>query len=605
MSGESRQEQRERVKRRIRAAMDPDRYDYRPETVQNYYVKSDVYQRVVIYARVSTNNPSQTSSFELQQKYYEELVAKYPKWELVKIYADEGKSGTTTEHRPEFLQMMEDAKAGKFDLIITKNISRLNRNTVHFLNTIRKLSAWGIGVYFESEAVYSLNQDTTQGVEFQAVMAEQESRNRSRSMETSIRMRLDHGLPLTPELLGLMHDENGKLILNPETANTPKLMFYCYLYGYSTQQIADFLTKLIKKTYLGNVKWTAGGVARILRSERYCGDVQTRKRFKKFAADVPEGGQKTFKNRGQKPQSYYHGEHEAIISYADYLAVQRIMDNAKYGGTSILPELRVIEEGLLKGFVIVHPHWSTFTVQNYIDACRSAGVEDEPVMAEEEGAFDLRGYEKAKDNLFSDQDVPYISLQQNRLIFSAECVKRVNCGDYIELLVHPVKKQIAIRPAPRDGKYTIRWAKGFTHEPRPIACMAFIQKIYEMFGWQDNCGYRLYGTIYRDGGSTAEIFSTSDATLFINKDDVTNVPGKLLGIKGKLVRGFNGDYKERIGNEYYKEKSLTELRHLTKEQWQMGLEGRACNTGLELNVTPYEELRAFIQEQLGDLFEEE
>lgn len=112
---------------------------------------------------------------------------------------------------------------------------------------------------------------------------------------------LDHGLPLTPELLGFVKNEDGKLIVNQDTRNIPKLMFFMYLYGYSTQQIADILIKLSKRSYLGNIKWTASGVARTLRNERYCGDVLTRKRFKEFAPDVDK--QKTFKNTGEKPQS--------------------------------------------------------------------------------------------------------------------------------------------------------------------------------------------------------------------------------------------------------------------------------------------------------------
>lgn len=83
-------------------------------------MKADQYQRVAIYARVSTDNPMQTTSFELQQKYYEELVAQHPKWILVKIYADEGKSGTTLQHREDFKEMLTDAEAGKIDLIIVK-----------------------------------------------------------------------------------------------------------------------------------------------------------------------------------------------------------------------------------------------------------------------------------------------------------------------------------------------------------------------------------------------------------------------------------------------------------------------------------------------------
>jgi DNA invertase Pin-like site-specific DNA recombinase len=156
----------------------------------------------------------------------------------------------------------------KFDLIIVKSISRLARNVVTLLSTVRKLAEKKIGVLFESEAVYSLNDMNHLSLTFQATVAEEESRIRSRSMEASLRMRLDHGLPLTPELLGFLKNEDGKLVANPDTQNIPKLMFFMYLYGYSTQQIADVLTKLSKRTYLGNLKWTAGGVARSLRKLR-------------------------------------------------------------------------------------------------------------------------------------------------------------------------------------------------------------------------------------------------------------------------------------------------------------------------------------------------
>lgn len=216
-----------RVRQRIsQASIDPDKYEYIPAKEQNDHVKADQYQRVAIYARVSTDNPMQTTSFELQQKYYEELVAQHPQWVLVKIYADEGKSGTTMQHRDGFNEMLADADAGKIDLIIVKNISRFARNVVDCLSIIRKLSEKKIGVLFESEAIYSLNDDSHMALSFQATIAEQESRTRSRSMETSLRMRLDHGLPLTPELLGFVKNEDGKLVINPETYKIPKLMFY-------------------------------------------------------------------------------------------------------------------------------------------------------------------------------------------------------------------------------------------------------------------------------------------------------------------------------------------------------------------------------------------
>ena len=130
------------------------------------------------------------------------------------------------QHRDSFNEMLADATAGKIDLIIVKNISRFARNVVDFLSVLRRLAEKNIGVWFESEALYSMNYDHLLTLSFQAQMAEQESRIRSRSMETSLRMRLDHGLPLTPELLGFVKNEDGKLIINPKTYKIPKLMFY-------------------------------------------------------------------------------------------------------------------------------------------------------------------------------------------------------------------------------------------------------------------------------------------------------------------------------------------------------------------------------------------
>lgn len=612
----SNEEQRNRRKQRVdNASVDPEHYEYIPAKEQPGYPRTDDFLRVAIYARVSTLNPMQTSSFELQQKYYEELVSRYPKWILVKIYADEGKSGTTMLHREAFKEMLEDAYVGKFDLIITKSISRLARNVVDFLSVLRKLSEKNVGVLFESEAIYSLNQDIHLALSFQAMIAEEESRIRSRSMESSLRMRLDHGLPLTPELLGFQHDEDGHLVINPETYKIPKLMFYMYLYGYSTQQIADTLTKLCKKSYKGNIKWTAGGVANTLKNERYCGDVRTRKRFKVFAPDMSAANaQKTFKNRGEKPQSYYKDFHEAIIDRNDYLAVQRIMHNARYGGTSLLPELRVIPEGLLKGFVIVHPKWASFTKQDYVRASESVGpVADtrETLLEEEQGAFDLRGYEVADFKLFSDKEIPAVMLHKGNISFSTSCVREMNMKDnYVELLVHPIRKELAIRPTTKDNRYAIQWTNGTKNNqsPRTVAAKAYINTLYEIFSWDLENNYKLYGRVYRENLDSACIFAGTNASVYIKmnaESEEESLQGKQLSRAGSRVHAIMGDFAQKVGDEYYVEKSLNELRNLTKEQWHTRLEGQMFATGTEIQVTPYEELRSFIQNEMGDLFEEE
>lgn len=614
----TREQQRERVRRRVRSAMDPDRYEYTPEKERTDHVKGDEFQRVAIYARVSTDDPAQTTSFELQQKYYEDLVRRYPKWVLVKIYADEGKSGTSTIHRTGLLEMLKDAYAGKIDLIIVKSVSRLARNVVDFLRTVRKLAERGIGILFESEAIFSLNSNSQLALSFQATMAEEESRVRSRSMETSLRMRLDHGLPLTPELLGFMHDADGKLIKNPETYKIPKLMFYMYLYGYSTQQIADKLTVMCKKTYLGNINWTATGVARTLRSERYCGDVRTRKTFTRFEADIDHDDNvrksKTQKNRGERPQSYYHGEHEAIVTPDDYLAVQRIMNNAKYGGTSLLPELRVIPEGLLKGFVIVHPRWGSFTKEDYLRACESVMNEeesDEYVYTADEGEFDLQHYEVADPRLFDEIHLPAVTLQREYIKFSASCVKRMGIGNYVEFLVHPIEKKVAIRPTTKENKYGIYWAVGEKDnmEPRQVACKAYIDRIFELFDWKTNNKYKLYGSVYRNAEAAACIFSESDSVVYIHESDIYSdstitAEGRNVATSRRRVRAMPDGLGIRFGRNYYEEKSLRELEQLTEQEWKTQIEGQLCQSGPKLNITPYEELRAFIQEELGEYFEE-
>ena len=606
------EERKERVRKRVRAATDPESYTYTPETEKTDYVKSDEYQRVAIYARVSTDDPAQTSSFELQQKYYMNLVDQHPKWELVKIYSDEGKSGTTTQHREGFLEMLKDAYDGKIDLIIVKNISRLARNVVDFLSTIRKLREKKVGVLFESEAIYSLNNNSHLALSFQATIAEEESRVRSRSMETSLRMRLDHGLPLTPELLGFVKDENGKLVINRDSYKIPKLMFFMYLYGYSTQQIADKLIELSKKSYRGNIKWSANGVAKTLRSERYCGDVLTRKRYKVFAPDADE--QKTFKNRGEKPQSYYKGEHEAIVSRDDFLAVQRIMDNARFGGTSRLPELKVIPEGLLKGYVIVHPRWGSFTKEDYLNACRSVWDEESEenvTVQAEKGSFDFRGYEVADFKLFDDHQVPAIMLHGDSIHFNMSCIRKMACGNYIELLVHPIQKKIAIRPPLMENRNKIQWAAGSNTNmsSRNIACKAYINTLYQIFGWDPDFRYKLYGVVYHDGKDSACVFSDIDASVFIDRDQYlssegVDASGQLLSQSGRHIRALSGDFENAVGKDYYLEMNMNEIAHLTKEEWQTRIDGQLCGSKDKLKVTPYDELREFIKEELGDLFEE-
>jgi len=607
------QEQKDRIRQRVRVQVDENNYRYYPERKDPNYYDNDVAQRVGVYVRVSTDDVRQTTSYELQKKYYEDFVIRHPKWELVGIYADEGISGTSLKHRDEFNRMIADCRAGKIDLIITKSVSRFARNVVDFLGMVRMLSERfpPIGVFFEAENIFSLNETSNMALSFQATMAEEESRNKSRSMETSLRMRLDHGLPLTPKLLGFTHNDDGKLIPDPETAHIPKLMFYMYLYGYSTKQIADTLTELGKKTYKGNAKWTANGVATTMRNERYCGDVYTRKTY---TPDVLS--HRSVKNRGERPRSHYYDEHDAIISHDDFIAVQHMLKNAKYGNKSILPELRVIPNGLLKGYVIINPRWSGFKELEYLKASASVytkeeldAVNSEVCIEVEAGDFDMRGFEIAHTDLFDVGHVPFVSLSDKEIKFSAECVRRMNSDVYVELLVHPTQQKLAIRPTSKDNRNAVIWAKTFGDKkyPRQISCAAFFHTLFSLFGWNPGYKYRMYSSLVKNGTEEVYIFNAKEATILFQPHDIqrpndTHSPESIQPMNKVYNRvvGVPASLTDTFGNDFYLERPFSVLAKQTREEWQLHVEGQLCNIGMKLHVTDYDTLRSFIQQELGD-----
>ena len=179
---------KQKTRQRMHVQIDLDNYEYFPAEKEPDFYSTEITQYVGIYVRVSTGDVKQTTSFELQKKYYEDYVSKHSNWHLVKIYADEGISGTSLKNRVAFAEMIKDSQDGKLTLIITKSVSRFARNTEDHLSVLRKLSHLKkpVGVFFESECIFSLNDDSQMALSFLATMAQEESHTRSRSMEDMI-----------------------------------------------------------------------------------------------------------------------------------------------------------------------------------------------------------------------------------------------------------------------------------------------------------------------------------------------------------------------------------------------------------------------------------
>ena len=616
--GDEKDQEKEKIRKRIHAAVDRDNYEYYPGEKQTDFYDHDTPQRVAVYVRVSTDDIRQTTSYELQKKYYEDFVVRHPNWTLVKIYADEGISGTSMAHRDAFQQMIRDCKAGMIDLIVTKSVSRFARNVVLCVGIARDLAELEppVGVFFESECIFSLNDDSKMAFTFQAAMAEEESRIRSRSMESSLRMRLDNGIPLTPKLLGYRHDGDGNLVVNLDEAPTVKLAFYMYLYGYSTQQIADAFTALGRRSYLGNTKWTSGGILQILRNERHCGDVLTRKTYTpNYLTHLAK------KNRGQRPQSRYLNHHEAIISRDDFNAVQQMLDNAKYGNRSILPELRVIDSGKLRGFVIINPRWAGFQSQEYFVAAQSVMPEDihttdpespaDDSPRSEAGGFDLRGFEVTRSEFLDTHHRPRVTFGDKKICFSAECVRQIGGTGHAELLADPIGKRFAVRPTDAKNRNAVLIARPSEtgSQPRDIAASAFSDTLFALFGWDPAHKYQITGVRWKKGEELAYVFDTTDAEVLIRQGAISNAETppcdaalQPLASEGKHIRAIPKEWTTSFGKQFYLyEQDAAALGCQSEEDWKLRLDGRLFEAGKKLSITGFEKLQRFIKRELGTI----
>lgn len=606
--------EKEKVRRRYAERIAPD--ILYPAKKQVDFYDDQAHLRVAVYVRVSTDHIEQVTSYELQKNYYEEFVTKHPNWVLVKIYADEGISGTSTVHRKELNQMMADCHEGKIDLIITKSVSRLARNVVDCITMVRNLSELPnpVGVFFESECIFSLNQESQMPLSFLATIAEEESHIRSRSMEVSLSQRLNGGLPLTPKLLGYTHDANGHLVINPEEAPTVKLIFYMYLYGFSSAQIAEALEKLERKTYRGNIKWTAGTVIQVLRNERHCGDVLTRKTWTPNYRD-----HKSIKNRGARAQGLYQDEHEPIISRDDYIAVQHMIDNAKYGNKSILPELRVIEAGLLKGFVIISPKWAGFKAIDYMQASMSVYDDEESYFSSstesnftfevEAGDFDMRGFEVLSASFFSATKRPNVLIQNKRIRFSTSCVQLFSKVSEVEILIHPGTKKMAVRKATNGGRQKVRWAapNDGVYHPKEIQCAAFGDTLFDLLDWDVNHKHRAFGTYIESNGEAIVLFNLAETEIFVKPsaiegaEQLQQAKGDITPIvtSGKRIQVIPQKLANRFGSDFYFHQLNPLLDKQNEEEWKLRLQGRLYETSEKLHVTSFEELREYIYKELS------
>ena len=277
-------------------------------------------KRVAAYCRVSTDNEDQANSFESQQRYFRQYIERNPDWELYAIFADEGISGTNTKKRKEFNRMIECAKNGDFDLIITKEISRFARNTLDSIFYTRDLKKHGVGVIFLNDNINTLDGDAELRLAIMSSIAQEESRKTSERVKWGQKRQMEQGVVFGRSMLG--YDvKDGKMTINEEGAKIVRLIFHKFVdEGKGTHVISRELRE--EGIEPMRVKeWQNTVILRVIRNEKYCGDLVQKKTF------TPDflSHEKKY-NRGQEEFVIIKDHHEPIISRELFDKANRILD---------------------------------------------------------------------------------------------------------------------------------------------------------------------------------------------------------------------------------------------------------------------------------------
>ncbi len=552
--------------------------------------------RVCAYCRVSTDREEQLSSFELQQEHYRQLVLERPNWELRKVYADEGISGTSLKNRAEFNAMIEACEKGEYDLILTKSVSRFARNLVDCISLIRRLKNLDppVGVFFETDNLNTISKDSELALTFLATLAQEESVKKREAMIWSLAQRFKDCKLLTPPLLGYdrPRDAAGNYIkyaplqVNESEANIVRFIFDAYLYGWSQERIAGFLSDIGCRTKTGSAQWNSGSVGYVLQNERYCGDILT---WKTFTADLFNHKRK--KNRGNMDQYYYTGRHEAIISREKFEAAQALLQNRKHHVHGALPSLHVITGGVFHGFVPINHHWVNDDPGPYYDSSNSAGGKEKKLRVAKSAfsAFDLAGYQVVRSQFTQARyEGPAVTVSRERISFNLFCMRRFAEIGHVQLLLHPSQRKIAIRPCGEGSIHSIRWRP---HREKPLyaktlCCRYFCAALFRMMEWDPDRLYRTRGAWMKRDGEQIIIFDLENTVSLVPLPQADG-----LTARKRHAEWFPESWEGSFGEEFYDHIFENSLFYMERETpWQStspsipapGLEQFTAPSGQEL-----------------------
>ncbi len=298
---------------------------------------------VAIYCRVSTDKYDQINSFESQKRYFTELISHNPDWQLYRIYADEGISGTTTAKRVEFNRMISDAYRGRFNLIITKEVSRFSRNILDTISFTRELKSLGVGVLFMTDGINTLDPDAELRLSIMGSIAQEESRKTSTRVKWGQSRQMERGVVFGRSMLG--YDvKDGRMTIEPKGAELVRMIFNKYGNENKGATVIAVEMASLESNYHVRRKWTPGYIIKILKNEKYAGDLVQKKTI---TTDYLTHRKKY--NCGEEELIRIHNHHEPIIDRELWDRVQlRLADRNKLANSQASHSSRYAFSGKIK-----------------------------------------------------------------------------------------------------------------------------------------------------------------------------------------------------------------------------------------------------------------
>ena len=286
---------------------------------QYEHIKEKKKLKVAAYCRVSTHLEEQKTSLQTQLAFYNYKILSTPNWELAGIYVDEGLSGTRTDKRDSFNRMINDARKGKIDMIITKSVSRFSRNVLDVLETVKLLNELepSVPVCFEKEKIYSDDKNAGMLLSLMAVSAQDQVIALANNITWGLQNLAKRGITRKTNIYGYTIDEDGSWYIVDEEARIIREIYQIYLSGAKISDIILYLYNKEIKSPTGVEYWTYNTIRAMLKNEKYVGDYEYQRTY---TVDTMTGKSRT--NRGHVPKYYIENHHIPIIERHFYEAVQ-------------------------------------------------------------------------------------------------------------------------------------------------------------------------------------------------------------------------------------------------------------------------------------------